>query len=65
MFFFGNLATGHFSGKFSPKIAGSGHVGSNDIGLKSLSRPGAESIECQTNGQMDRRTDRQNTGNII
>jgi hypothetical protein len=42
------LATGHFSGKFFPKIAGSGHAGSNDTGLKSVSRPGAESIECQT-----------------
>jgi hypothetical protein len=55
MFFFGNLATGHFSGKFFPKIAGSGYAGSNDTGLKSVSRPGAESIECQT----DRKTERQ------
>ncbi len=49
MFFFGNLATGHFSGKFVPKIAGSGDAVSNDTGLKSVSCPGAESIECQTN----------------
>jgi hypothetical protein len=48
------LATGHFSGKFFPKIAGSGHAGSNNTGLKSVSRPGAESIECQS----DRKTDR-------
>jgi hypothetical protein len=45
------LATGHFSGKFFPKIAGSGHAGSNDTGLKSVSRPGAEPIECQTHTQ--------------
>ncbi len=51
------MATGDFSGKFVPKIVGSGYAGSNDTGLKSVSRPGAESIECQT--------DRKNTGNII
>ncbi len=45
------MATGHFSGKFLPKIAGSGHAGSNDTGLKSVSRPGAEPIECQTHTQ--------------
>jgi hypothetical protein len=53
MFFFGNLATGHFSGKIFPKILGSGHAGSNDTGLKSVSRPGAESIECQTDRQTE------------
>jgi hypothetical protein len=58
-FFFGNLATGHFSGKFFPKIVGSGHAGSNDTGLKSVSRPGAEPIECQTH------THTQNTSIII
>jgi hypothetical protein len=40
------LATGHFSGKFFPKFTGSGHAGSNDTGLKSVSRPGAEPIDC-------------------
>jgi hypothetical protein len=44
-----NLATGPFSEKFLPKIAGSGHAGSNDTSLKSVSRPGAEPIECQSN----------------
>jgi hypothetical protein len=44
----GNLATGQFSGNFFPIIAGSGHAGSNDTSLKSLPRPGSESIECQT-----------------
>jgi hypothetical protein len=48
MFFFGNLVTGHFSGKFFPEIAGSGHAGSNGTCLKSVSHPGADSIECQT-----------------
>ncbi len=52
-FFFGNLATGHFSGKFFLEIAGSGHAGSNDTGLKSVSRPGAEPIDCQTEGQTE------------
>ncbi len=58
---FSNLATGRFSRKFFPEIAGSGHAGSNDTGLKSVSRPGAEPIDCQT----ERQRDRQNTGNII
>ncbi len=48
MFFFGNLVTGHFSGKFFPEIAGSGHAGSNGTGLKSVSRPGVDFIECKT-----------------
>ncbi len=42
------MATGHFSGKFFSKIAGSGLDGSNDTILKFVSRPGAEPIECQT-----------------
>jgi hypothetical protein len=47
-FFPCDLATGHFSGKFFSKIAGSGPDGSNDTILKFVSRPGAEPIECQT-----------------
>ncbi len=50
-FFFGNLATGHFSGKFLQKVSGSGHAESNDTGLKSLACPGAEPIQCQTHTQ--------------
>ncbi len=42
------MATGHFSGKFFSKIAGSGLDGSDDTILKFVSRPGAEPIECQT-----------------
>ncbi len=42
------MATGHFSGKFFSKIAGSGPDGSNDTILKFVSRLGAEPIECQT-----------------
>jgi hypothetical protein len=34
---FSNLATDHFSGEFFSKVSTSGHNGSNDIGLKSLS----------------------------
>ena len=45
-FYFGNLATGHFSGKFFSKVSGSGHAESNDTGLNSLACPGAEPIEC-------------------
>lgn len=37
------------SGNFFPKIAGSGHVGYNETGLKALSCPGAESISGHTN----------------
>ncbi len=48
IFFFGNLATGHFSGKFFSKIAGS-----NDTGLSILSCPGAESISGHTDKQTD------------
>ncbi len=43
-----DLATGHFSGKFFSKIAGSGPDGSNDTILEFVSCPGAEPIECQT-----------------
>ncbi len=42
------MATGHFSGKFFSKIAGSGPDGSNDTILEFVSCPGAEPIECQT-----------------
>ncbi len=42
------MATGHFSGKFFSKIAGSGPDGSDDTSLKFVSCPGAEPIECQT-----------------
>jgi hypothetical protein len=48
-FYFGNLATDHFSGKFFSKFSALGHTGSNDNGLMSLSCPGAEPIDCQTN----------------
>jgi hypothetical protein len=52
-FFFGNLATGHFSGIFFLKIAGSGDAGSNDTGLSILSCPGAESISGHKDKQGD------------
>ncbi len=42
------MASGHFSGKFFSKIAGSGPDGSNDTILEFVSCPGAEPIECQT-----------------
>ncbi len=48
---FGNLATGHFSGK--KFFADLRPTGSNDIGLMSLSCPGAESIAGQTDKQTD------------
>ncbi len=57
--YFGDLAAGHFSGKFFLKIAGSGHDGSNGIGLKFVSCSVAEPIECQTH------THTQNTDIII
>ncbi len=51
------MATGHFSGKkfghwslFGEKfslLSTSGHTGSNDTGLKSISCPGTESIKGQ------------------
>jgi hypothetical protein len=41
-----DLATGHFSGKFLLKIAGSSPDDSNDTGLKFVWRPGTEPIEC-------------------
>ncbi len=55
------MATGHFSGKFLSKIAGSGLDGSNDTILKFVSHPGAEPIECQTHTH----THTQNTDIII
>jgi hypothetical protein len=51
------LATGHFSGKFFSKIAGSGPDGSNDTILKFVSRPGAEAIECQTHTHTNTHTE--------
>ncbi len=48
---FGNLATGHFSGKFFPIRPLSDHADYNDTGLKSLSYPGTESIKVQTDRQ--------------
>jgi hypothetical protein len=36
MFFFGNLATGHLSGNFSPYVPSPGYAGSNDICLMSV-----------------------------
>ncbi len=42
------MATGHFSGIFLSKIAGSGPDGSIDTSLKFVSRPRAEPIERQT-----------------
>ncbi len=42
------MTTGHFEGNFFSEIAGSGPDGSNDTGLKIISRPVAELIECQT-----------------
>ncbi len=42
------MVTDHFEGKFFSKIAGSGPDGSNDTGLKFISRPGAEPIESDT-----------------
>ncbi len=56
-FLFGNLATGHFSGKIFSRCTPSGHTGSNDIGLKTVSLPVAESITV--------RTDKQTFSNII
>ncbi len=56
-FFPRDLATGHFSGKFLSKIAGSGLDGSNDTILKFVSRPGAEPIECQTHTQTHTHTE--------
>ncbi len=53
------MTTGHFEGKFFSEIAGSGPDGSNDTGLKFISRPEAELIECQTH------THTQNTSIII
>jgi len=45
------LATGRFSKKKFSKVSTSGHEGSNDNGLKSLSCPGAEPIKNQINKQ--------------
>ncbi len=53
------MATGHFSGKIFPKIVGSDHAGSNDTGLKFVSRPGAEPIECQTRTHTHTHTERE------
>ncbi len=39
---FGNLATGHFSGKIFSERHSPGHTGFNDIGLEFLSYKGAE-----------------------
>ncbi len=47
-FFPCDLATGHFSGNFFSKIAGSGPDGSNDTILEFVSSLEAEPIECQT-----------------
>jgi hypothetical protein len=49
-FLFGNLATGHFSGKIFSHCTPSGPTGSNDTGLKTIALPGAESIA----GQIDK-----------
>ncbi len=51
-FYFANLATGHFSGKFFLKVSTSGYEDSNYTRLKSLSCPGAEPIKIQTNKQI-------------
>ncbi len=45
------MATGHFSGKLFPNGPPSGHTGSNDTGLMSVSGPGAEPIKVQTDRQ--------------
>ena len=45
---FGNLATGHFSGKFIPNILFSRHAGPNDNSLKSVSCSGTEFIGDHT-----------------
>ncbi len=50
-FLFGNLATGHFSGKLFLNGPSSSHAGSNDTGLMSVSGPGAEPIKVQTDRQ--------------
>ncbi len=50
---FGNLATGHFSGKIFSHCTPSGPTGSNDTSLKTLALPGVESIA----GQIDKQTD--------
>ncbi len=44
-FYLGNLATGHFSRKFFSKVSTSGHEGSIDTDLKSLSCPESEPIK--------------------
>jgi hypothetical protein len=48
---FGNLANGHFEGKFLLLVSTWGHTGSNDTSLKSLSCPGAEPKNRETNKQ--------------
>ncbi len=50
------MATGQFSGKLFPNGPPSGHAGSNDTGLMSVSGPGAEPIKVQTDRQKDRQT---------
>ncbi len=50
---FGNLATGHFSGKNFSRCTPSGPTGTNDTCLKSVWPPGAESIAGQTQWQTE------------
>ncbi len=49
-FIFDNFATGHLSGKLFPNGPPSGHSGSNDTGLMSVSGTAEEPIEVQTDG---------------
>jgi hypothetical protein len=56
---FGNLATGHFSGKLFRNGPPPGHTGSNDTGLMTVSGPGTEPIKVQTDRQTDRQKERQ------
>ncbi len=51
IFFFGNLATGHFSGKFFSRFTPSGPTDSNDTGLKTVALPEVELIAVKTNRQ--------------
>jgi hypothetical protein len=62
---FGNLATGHFSGKLSRNGSPPGHTGSNDTGLMTVSGPGTEPVKVQTDRQTERQTERQRDRQIF
>ncbi len=55
--FFGNLASGHFSGKNFSRRTPLCPTGSNDTGLKTVAFPGAEFIAGQTDRQTGKQRD--------